>query len=88
MPMVLSQWEYDHIREEGAYEMMCAYRDKFGKRFPPYNWSTYPDGVDQFLRALRAALAGEDMDEILIKYAVKKRSFEEILETFKETNDK
>lgn len=57
------------IEDANVYPLLDFYAQKHGSNFPGFNYATYPEGAEQFLKKLYAALDGEDLNAIRQNFA-------------------
>ena len=78
----------ERMEELGYDQLLRAYEDKYGKKYPPFRIEIHKEGGLAYMEALRAQFPGEDIDA-LIKQYTDPRPYsviqKEILEEFEKT---
>lgn len=78
----------ERMEELGYDQLLRAYEDKYGKKYPPYRMEVHKEGGLAYMEELRAQFPGEDIDA-LIKQYTDPRPYsviqKEILEEFEKT---
>ena len=78
----------ERMEELGYDQLLRAYEDKYGKKYPPFRMEIHKEGGLAYMEELRAQFPGEDIDA-LIKQYTDPRPYsviqKEILEEFEKT---
>lgn len=58
----------ERMEELGYEQLLQAYEDKYGKRYPPYRMEIDTQGGLAYMEELRAQFPGEDLDALIDRY--------------------
>ena len=58
----------ERMEELGYDQLLRAYEDKYGKKYPPFRMEIHKEGGLAYMEALRAQFPGEDLDELIERY--------------------
>ncbi len=55
----------ERMEELGYDQLLRAYEDKYGKKYPPYRMEVHKEGGLAYMEELRAQFPGEDIDDLI-----------------------
>ena len=58
----------ERMEELGYDQLLRAYEDKYGKKYPPFRMEIHKEGGLAYMEELRAQFPGENLDELIERY--------------------
>ena len=58
----------ERMEELGYDQLLRAYEDKYGKKYPPFRMEIHKEGGLAYMEELRAQFPGEDIDALIKQY--------------------